>query len=59
MQATCTARSRAPLAPHAPWIAGILAAVALAGALAAAVIAPGARDLTPRHTAATLRATAI
>ena len=56
MQTTATLR---PIAPYVPWAAAVLAALALAGALAAAVCAPAARDLAPRHTTAPLRATAI
>ncbi len=42
-----------------PWAAAVLAGLALAGALAAAVVAPDGDDLAPRHSAAKLRATAI
>jgi hypothetical protein len=59
MEATCNARSGQGLAPYVPWVSAVLAALALAGALAAAFAAPDARDLAPRHTASTLRATAI
>jgi hypothetical protein len=54
--APCNAR---PTAPYVPWAVAVLAALALAGALAAAVSAPAGHDLAPRHTAGTLRATAI
>jgi hypothetical protein len=62
METTCTARRPTPIAPivpGVPWIAAVLAVLALAGALATAFVATDARDLAPRHTAATLRATAL
>jgi hypothetical protein len=59
MQATCTVRAPAPLAPYVPWVAAVLAALALAGALAAALAVPGTRDLAPRHAVIALRPTAL
>lgn len=48
-----------PGARSAPWIAAVLAALALAGALAAAASAPQVCDLALRHTAAAPRPAAI
>jgi hypothetical protein len=59
METTCSVRTTPSFSAYGPWLAAVLAALALAGALAAAVVTPDARDLAPRHTTATLRATAI
>jgi hypothetical protein len=54
MQTPCAAHP-APIAPYVAWVAAVLAVLALAAALATTFAVPDARDLAPRHTAATLR----
>jgi len=49
MPTTRTTCRRPTIAPYVPWVAAVLAALALAGALTAALAVPDAHDLAPRH----------